>query len=142
MRCKGMKLNKERKLKNCGRPAKVFFRVQYSELDRYRDNGKHEDVFGFCEECAKSKDRSIRAWGDVSWRGDRKVLNLRGAIGQISPATESECAEEAGDKRLHDGKRELLRVMCTKGNSDLADRWEEVFKLALDEFHIRKVMGT
>ena len=69
------------------------------------------------------------------------MLNLRGIVRQIFPATEAECVDEAGDKRLHDGKREFLRIMSTKGNADLADHWEEVFKLALDEFHIKKVMG-
>lgn len=140
MRCKGMKLNGKKILKNCGRPATVFFRVQYAELNHYSDNGKHEDVFGFCQECAEGKADKIQAWGDTSWDGNRKVLRLRGTIGHISPATESECVEETSDKRLHDGKRELLRIMCTKGNSDLADHWQKVFELALDEFQIRSVM--
>lgn len=97
---------------------------------------------GFCTECGRDKGHSIRAWGDTSWRGDRRVLNLRGIVRQIFPATEAdECVDEGMDKRLHDGKREFLRIMSTKGNADLADRWEEVFKLALDEFHVKKVMG-
>lgn len=65
----------------------------------------------------------------------------RGGRERIEPATADECVDEGMDKRLHDGKREFLRIMSTKGNADLADRWEEVFKLALDEFHVKKVMG-
>lgn len=141
MRCKGMKKNDKGMTKNCGKQAVVFFRIRYTELNRWCDNGKYEDVMGFCTECGRDKGHSIRAWGDTSWRGDRRVLNLRGIVRQIFPATEAECVDEAGDKRLHDGKREFLRIMSTKGNADLADHWEEVFKMAWEEFQVKKVMG-
>ena len=39
-------------------------------------------------------------------------------------------ADEARTLRLHDGKRELLKIMSYKGNQDLADDWQEAFKLA------------
>jgi hypothetical protein len=135
-----MKLSEDKRLRNCGRPAKHFFRVHYSDLVPYKDNGKYQDVFGFCDDCAKGKAHKIASWGGTHWRSDRRVLHLRGQISHVAPATESECVEEADDKRLHDAKRELLRIMCTKGNADLEDRWEEIFRMALDEFYCRKVM--
>lgn len=141
MRCKGMKHKREKyDAKNCGRQATVFLRVRYKELYGRHDNGKYEDVFGFCDECARNKN-SPMSWNGDRWGSGRKVLGVRGVVERIEPATADECVDEGMDKRLHDGKREFLRIMSTKGNADLADRWEEVFKLALDEFHVKKVMG-
>ena len=154
MRCKGMKKGLVRhkgaispgseRLKNCGRPAAIFFRVHYSELFTYADNGVYEDVIGFCEECAADKDKPSgydRQIGTRYW-SDRKVLHLRGHISRVESHDGSGVDGELHNKRMHDGKRELLKIMSYKGNADLADDWEEIFEMALKEFQVKAVMGA
>jgi hypothetical protein len=150
MRCKGMKTGPVKnkfgivpsssRTKNCGRPATVFFRVRYSELFRHCDNGVYEDVLGFCEECAKDKDKPSGYQGSSNsrWTG-RKILHLRGEIASVEPDDGSTVADEHKIKRMHDGKRELLKIMSWKGNSDLADSWEDIMDLAIKEFTISRV---
>ena len=148
MRCKGMKKGPVRKadgtlvasdrIKNCGKQATVFFRIRYSELRTYHDNGVYEDTLGFCEECAKGKDKPSGYTGH--WN-DRKVLHLRGDVACVEPGDASTVEDEIRNKRLHDGKREFLKIMSTKGNRDLMDDWETVFDLALKGFQVKAVMG-
>jgi len=152
MRCKGMKMGPVKRKgvvqpgsnrsKNCGKVATVFYKVHYSELFRYADNGVNEDVLGFCEDCARGKDKpsGYLGSGKNPWY-ERKVLHLRGEIAHVEPHDGSGIDESIRTRRLHDGKRELLRVMSTRSNADLADDWEEVFDLALKEFTVREVMG-
>ena len=153
MRCKGMKREPVRRKdktgttfltgpvnKNCGRQATVFFRVRYSELYSYADNGVHEDVIGFCDKCAEGKDKPDAYNYSASKRQPRQVLRVRGIVSEVFPDDGSTVSDEARTLRLHDGKRELLKIMSYKGNQDLADDWQEAFKLAWEEFQVRTVM--
>lgn len=74
------------------------------------------------------------------WDRRKTVFRLRGLVEHVEPATADECVDEGLDKRLHDGKKQLLGIMCTKRNSDLADHWDKIFELALNEFQINMVM--
>lgn len=69
--------------KNCGRQATVFLRVRYKELYGRHDNGKYEDVFGFCDECARNKN-SPMSWNGDRWGSGRKVLGVRGVVASAS----------------------------------------------------------
>jgi hypothetical protein len=121
---------------NCGRQAKVFFRVTYSQL--WRDNGVYEDIMGFCEECARDK-HAPSGYEKARWF-DRCVLRQRGDVCRVVPDDGSTANDEKLRVHMNDVKRSFLRVMCTQGNAALADRWPEIFKLAWDEFQIRAVM--
>lgn len=141
MRCKGMKAkvkNGHEMTRNCGKPAKVFFRVKYRELFGYRDNSVMEDVFGFCEECAKGKEVSS-GYGSKGWRC-RQVLHLRGDVASVELDDESAAKASAANVRVHDAKRAVLRMMELKGAEDIANDWPEIFRLAWEEFQIRAVM--
>lgn len=149
MRCKGMKKGPVRKkgvivpnsdrVKNCGRTATVFFRISYSKLFAYADNGMYEDVIGFCEECSSGKDVPS---GYVRGTWDhRKILHLRGDVCQVEPCDGTMVRDDVHNRRMHDGKRELLKIMSYKGNADLMDDWVEIMDLAIKEFQVREVMS-
>jgi hypothetical protein len=140
MRCNGMKKipNKDR-TKNCGRQAKIFFRVKYSHL--WRDNGVYEDVMGFCEECARDKHTPSGYGYDGTRWGGKLVLRRRGDVSSVEPDNGSSVEDEKLQLHMNDAKRNFLRVMCTQKNAALADHWPEVFKMAWDEFRLMSVMS-
>lgn len=150
MRCQGMKygpvmrktptgtvVSSYLKHKNCGRQASVFFRITYSELWRWTDNGIYEDVLGFCDECARGKDKP---GGYNKSSRERTVLRVRGVVSGVAPDDGSTLDGDKHNRRMHDGKRELLKIMSYKGNQDLADDWEEIMAMAIREFTVRTVM--
>ena len=88
MRCRGMKPKTAKGgyevMRNCGKQAGVFFRIKYLKL--YVDNGVMEDVFGFCEECAKGKDVPS-GYQNHGWN-QRQILHLRGVVASVEQDNE------------------------------------------------------
>ena len=122
---------------NCQKAAKVFFRVHYSELHVHCQNGLYEDVFGFCAECAKGKDKA------EAYKGSSRTCPIgfhkRGIVSAVEPSTESECLSQREKRSMHDAKKEFLRIMSTKGHAKFANEWPKIFELAWQEFCIKRV---
>lgn len=144
-----MKVKKDSEYnRNCGKQAALFFRVRYSSLLHHRENGIYEDVFGFCPECAKGKDKPEGYNNNVhrcrfSWK-DMKVLHLRGEVCSVEKCEDDGAAANAVETQrtvhINDVKAKILSIMKTRRNKQLAEDWPEIFRLAWEQFQVESVM--
>jgi hypothetical protein len=125
---------------NCLRKARVFYRVTYSEIAfSYLKNGRQDDGFGFCEECAKGMDKRA-AWRRGNMPGE--VSRLRGTVKAVVPCTEAEATGERDTNAHADIKARVKAIMGQRNHEKIEpETWAEIFRDCVDEVVVEKTMN-
>jgi hypothetical protein len=139
MQCSGrmsVTENGKRFTGRCENTPRVFYIAKLA--NRFDDGHIESKVFGFCEKCAEGKDNPSEYKPDKCWVPEHILKE----IVSVEMKEETEALAFHKECRMNEVKNMLLElIMENSKNEDLANCWQEVFKMALDEFQIRTVMG-
>lgn len=125
--------------RKCKRGAKYFFRVKYSAVRKHWDNGKQEDVIGFCPSCAPGMDQP-RSY-TMGWTAGT-VARLRGDVGEVTPCAAADAKDDVPESKHADLKARIVAIMGQKNNQDIApESWDELFADCVRDHVVKTVMS-
>lgn len=122
----------------CTGHATKFFRVHYGSLKGFHDNGKFDDVFGFCGQHSDMNNPSKWIY-EGFWKAN--VIRLRGPIDSVMVCDSADFKENKVDKYRADLKKRLLNMMNQKNMAKFEEDWEEIFQEVLQEFCVSRVLN-
>jgi hypothetical protein len=136
----------------CGKKAVIFLRVYYKELNHWRRNeGKHEDLFGFCPEHGELLS-NLAGWGAVHDQADYRrggvVSGQRGSVGRVEIVTEgidmdAQAKEDKNLRVVAAIKQNIKRTMRQVNTRNLTvDHWRQCFEETLNEWIVEQVQDS
>jgi hypothetical protein len=138
---------KSERLRACGKDQKVFLRVEYSELHPYHQGeGKHYDIFGFCQEHGGYLANGPKKWQDS--KGQHRFRALRGTVSSVSVVPgvldPVQLAHEEDRLRLMAFvKSDFKRKMFQENTRCLTpDDWRQLMEEVLQEWIVEGVMTS